>query len=1440
MLFGGGVAVAEQSAAAAAGLTSLQPVTDAGPLHSSPEQLAALVEQLDAKPREATYRHQGMDAELAVEAEVDVSSKNQILSSTYYEFLADGNLQTTRWQIIRPQGREELADSSQVHAEWSPWHEDRPQMEARVITPAGEVIELDPAQIIEHAAEASVPGVFVDRKALTAVLSGVQPGAIIETKTVSLSKPLLDRSIGFRHPLTTLIPARVTRVVVSGDAGVRWSLGTLGELPPPRGTPPQTTEYQLIDSPNFFDWFEPQCGPQASSYPTLFAAVSSDWDSLGAAYGARIDQAIGDGDQLARQIVTAMQPPGDDGKQATQDQKISWAIQQLQQMVRYTGLSLGENAILPVSPDKSLQRRFGDCKDQSTLLVAWLRQMDIPAYVALLDSGGGLDISPDLACLDFFNHAIVAIPDDRLPSGYQFVDPTLSIPALDTYPLGYLTVDCRQRLALICDASAGKLVKTPGTDAATNTETLTNWMDLNRNGGGAMAVQVRRRGPMAVEMGAGYDPADRQPMLQQWRQYVGTEAGTELAGLSVLPLARDARGVHRFVVRGSGFPTQLLDCQGLSAQGTFSVVNNFLELEAVASMVPSDIWQQIEDRTAPVEPPRPRRTPMVNLEGSTYEVVHCIRFPADVTPSPLPSDWQQTIGFLTFSSQYRIRPVAELEPWETSAALPDMMRQAPWQTWQGGPGVASVERADDDQVLQMTHRCVIRPATLTAAEVNQSHEQMRKLLHNPEPLQFSFELNWDFGTQALMSIKDDDLRGLAAVAQQGSRRNVPLALLGSKLNDLGMSVLARRVVSDVSLTHADEGLAARVMLPIFEVSHRPDTTRVRLDVPNVNRLAKEAVSPLTGLSRAVAVAAALRSDDGLLWADSQQLAATLEPLQQMLAAPEAYGLQERVVSKLAASYQLALLATRQDALLKEHLQDKGGAYDRLLIDLLENRKLSGLEGLEPAFRQQAAARIWETLVATKRADLAWRLQNLVDDVDWPATRLREAELPELPPLNEQDAESVARHVILADLESDTQTIQRLACVPQVADAVLSRGRDGYSKIHHWVRISEDNRSRWLTQTIAANTDVALEPVSEGLQKVTLKRSAEEVVDYWLVKNLDGQWRFASHPYWLGHPLWQQWQAGQHAQVQLACEAVMPELAKELPMFDQFTGSYAARVWQRLADNEAQRTEWTVRVAACQTTQDLSLIEPTDQTPPPKIELWIQGLRRLSYYRDFDMKSVYRLVLQDVQQQPTMDSVAKLLSCVAELQRLYPDDPRDYSAWQTKVKEYIDQLPELVVKHQLQYQWTLVTGSPVEALDTLQAYLAEPADDPTISTLANRLLWDSLQLEDADQVAKRLRVAGPLIDQQRFATAHTLACAQALTGEIFKASEVFRRPMDEQPAMFGADMELVRGLVAAQLGLTEIAQASFEAGLAEEPRSQTASVIRRHRNSDSGSLGRGLD
>src|SRR5205823_9097961 len=108
------------------------------------------------------------------------------------------------------------------------------------------------------------------------------------------------------------------------------------------------------------------------------------------------------------------------GDARDQNTRIERLLERVHKDIRYTGLEFGEASIVPSRPAETLKRRYGDCKDQATLLVALLRAAGIPAQVALLDTGPGTDIEPELPGLGSFDHAIVFVPGPRP----VWIDPT--------------------------------------------------------------------------------------------------------------------------------------------------------------------------------------------------------------------------------------------------------------------------------------------------------------------------------------------------------------------------------------------------------------------------------------------------------------------------------------------------------------------------------------------------------------------------------------------------------------------------------------------------------------------------------------------------------------------------------------------------------------------------------------------------------------------------------------------------------------------------------------------------------------------------------------------------------------------------------------------------------------------------------------------------------
>lgn len=98
----------------------------------------------------------------------------------------------------------------------------------------------------------------------------------------------------------------------------------------------------------------------------------------------------------------------------TQDEKAEALLRFVQDDIRYLGIHLNESTHRPMSPAEVLERRFGDCKDKSWLLVAMLRSIGIKADVALVNATrqrGLLQLQPSPLS---FDHAIVRVTRDAV------------------------------------------------------------------------------------------------------------------------------------------------------------------------------------------------------------------------------------------------------------------------------------------------------------------------------------------------------------------------------------------------------------------------------------------------------------------------------------------------------------------------------------------------------------------------------------------------------------------------------------------------------------------------------------------------------------------------------------------------------------------------------------------------------------------------------------------------------------------------------------------------------------------------------------------------------------------------------------------------------------------------------------------------------------------
>lgn len=97
------------------------------------------------------------------------------------------------------------------------------------------------------------------------------------------------------------------------------------------------------------------------------------------------------------------------------------ALAHVQSEIRYVSLSIGESSHAPASPELTLERGYGDCKDKSSLLVGLLAEAGIEAQPVLVDTEQGPRLPESLAGTGAFDHAIVRA---RINGQWVYADPT--------------------------------------------------------------------------------------------------------------------------------------------------------------------------------------------------------------------------------------------------------------------------------------------------------------------------------------------------------------------------------------------------------------------------------------------------------------------------------------------------------------------------------------------------------------------------------------------------------------------------------------------------------------------------------------------------------------------------------------------------------------------------------------------------------------------------------------------------------------------------------------------------------------------------------------------------------------------------------------------------------------------------------------------------------
>jgi transglutaminase-like putative cysteine protease len=537
------------------------------------------------------------------------------------------------YKILTQRGTEGWGD---ISISWGPWHEERPDLRARVITPDGTVHTLDAKTITDAPARENADNVFSDRRVLRAPLPAIAPGSLVEEELVSTeSAPLFAAGTVERFYFGSSVPVQHTRLVLDAPAALplRYDIHLLPDLKPQRnetdGRVRITFDYGLVET---VDDVETGLPSDLPAYPSITFSSGATWRQVGEEYGRIVDKQIAGADlkSLVGKLTTGKVP---------RDEKAAAILQYLDREIRYTGVEFGESALVPHLPRETLARKYGDCKDKASLLVAMLRVANIPAYIALLNAGSREDVDSDLPGMGMFDHAIVYVPGS----------PDLWIDATDEYArLGEIPSGDQGRLALIVRPDSNSLLLTAAASSADNVLTEKREIYLAENGPARIIETSQPHGSNESWYRRSYADKQNKAAKDELTNYVKSQYLAEKLDRMDRSDPTDFSKQFEVVLESDHAKRGVTELNVAAAA---------IRFEGLFSRLPADLRQREKedskvDKDSGQEPKKKRTSDYQLPEAFVTEWHYSIVPPAGFRPKPLPSDAQLSLGPCTLSEEF--------------------------------------------------------------------------------------------------------------------------------------------------------------------------------------------------------------------------------------------------------------------------------------------------------------------------------------------------------------------------------------------------------------------------------------------------------------------------------------------------------------------------------------------------------------------------------------------------------------------------------------------------------------------------------------------------------------------------------------------------------------------------------------------------------------------
>ncbi|MGH9521636.1 MAG: DUF3857 domain-containing protein, partial [Terriglobales bacterium] len=251
----------------------------------------------------------------------------------------------------------------------------------------------------------SVASMYYDTRTRTFRYPALRPGDVVELdyRLNPRNNPYGDY-FGELETFGSSLPRRLQRYVVIAPASRPLHI-TAERLDPAHETRTATEHTYAWDVRDLAPLPSEPRGPSTTEVaPYVSVSTLDSWAEVGRWYARLVAPQL-TLDSALRNVLAGLIA----GK-TTDEEKIRAIHHFVLRNTHYIALEFGVFNYKPYPVSEVYARRFGDCKDKSSLMIALLRAAGIDADLALVRTRRLGDVAPDATSVSVFNHAVVYIP----------------------------------------------------------------------------------------------------------------------------------------------------------------------------------------------------------------------------------------------------------------------------------------------------------------------------------------------------------------------------------------------------------------------------------------------------------------------------------------------------------------------------------------------------------------------------------------------------------------------------------------------------------------------------------------------------------------------------------------------------------------------------------------------------------------------------------------------------------------------------------------------------------------------------------------------------------------------------------------------------------------------------------------------------------------------